>query len=227
MRKAAGRVKVIGGTGSNNTNEALRLTAFAKKVGCDAALMVNPYNKPNQRACTSTLRKCATKSACPSCCTISRGALASRWRPRPSRGCTTTFRQNRRHQGSDGLSRHRHGNRQLVRHHDSFGRRLADAAPHIHRRQRHHRRRLQLRPPARKRYRRQRARERLRESSRSTKMFKLIKLMFCEPNPQPCKAAMAMLGMCTATCRLPCATLRPRRRQDSRDASSLDSRSSK
>jgi 4-hydroxy-tetrahydrodipicolinate synthase len=46
---AAGRVKVIAGTGSNSTSEALELTAHAQSVGADAALMVNPYyNKPSQ-----------------------------------------------------------------------------------------------------------------------------------------------------------------------------------
>src|SRR5690606_34576164 len=44
-----GRVKVIAGTGSNSTAEALSLTAHAKSVGADAALVVNPYyNKPTQ-----------------------------------------------------------------------------------------------------------------------------------------------------------------------------------
>ncbi|MEX0776590.1 MAG: 4-hydroxy-tetrahydrodipicolinate synthase [Phycisphaeraceae bacterium] len=43
------RVKVIAGTGSNATSEALALTRHAAKVGADAALMVNPYyNKPTQ-----------------------------------------------------------------------------------------------------------------------------------------------------------------------------------
>jgi 4-hydroxy-tetrahydrodipicolinate synthase len=46
---AAGRVKVVAGTGSNSTTEAVRLTRFAKKSGADAALMVAPYyNKPTQ-----------------------------------------------------------------------------------------------------------------------------------------------------------------------------------
>jgi 4-hydroxy-tetrahydrodipicolinate synthase len=44
-----GKVKVIAGTGSNSTAEALSLTKHAKQVGADAALMVNPYyNKPSQ-----------------------------------------------------------------------------------------------------------------------------------------------------------------------------------
>lgn len=47
--QAAGRIKVMAGTGSNSTREAVRLTKFAKKVGADAALMVAPYyNKPTQ-----------------------------------------------------------------------------------------------------------------------------------------------------------------------------------
>lgn len=49
IQAAAGRVKVIAGTGSNSTQEALELTQHAKQVGADAALMVNPYyNKPTQ-----------------------------------------------------------------------------------------------------------------------------------------------------------------------------------
>ena len=40
---------VIAGTGSNATAEAIRLTAHARKVGADGALMISPYyNKPTQ-----------------------------------------------------------------------------------------------------------------------------------------------------------------------------------
>src|SRR5215475_5921247 len=43
------RIKVMPGTGSNSTREALRLTKFAAKHGADAALIVAPYyNKPTQ-----------------------------------------------------------------------------------------------------------------------------------------------------------------------------------
>lgn len=49
VERVAGKVPVIGGTGSNNTVEALDLTKFAKEVGCDAALLITPYyNKPTQ-----------------------------------------------------------------------------------------------------------------------------------------------------------------------------------
>lgn len=46
---SAGRAKVIAGTGSNNTREAISLTEHAAKAGADAALVVTPYyNKPSQ-----------------------------------------------------------------------------------------------------------------------------------------------------------------------------------
>ncbi len=44
-----GRIKVMAGTGSNSTREAIRLTKSAKKAGANGALMVGPYyNKPTQ-----------------------------------------------------------------------------------------------------------------------------------------------------------------------------------
>ncbi|MCA9145561.1 MAG: 4-hydroxy-tetrahydrodipicolinate synthase [Planctomycetaceae bacterium] len=47
---ASGRAKVMAGTGSNSTAEALRLTKWAAKEGADAALLVAPYyNKPTQQ----------------------------------------------------------------------------------------------------------------------------------------------------------------------------------
>jgi 4-hydroxy-tetrahydrodipicolinate synthase len=46
---AAGRIKVIAGTGANATSEALHLTTEAAKLGVDATLQVCPYyNKPSQ-----------------------------------------------------------------------------------------------------------------------------------------------------------------------------------
>jgi 4-hydroxy-tetrahydrodipicolinate synthase len=43
------RIRVMAGTGSNSTREAIRLTKFAKRAGADGVLMVAPYyNKPMQ-----------------------------------------------------------------------------------------------------------------------------------------------------------------------------------
>ncbi len=45
----AGRVKVMAGTGSNSTSEAISLTKWAASEGADATLQVAPYyNKPTQ-----------------------------------------------------------------------------------------------------------------------------------------------------------------------------------
>jgi 4-hydroxy-tetrahydrodipicolinate synthase len=49
VAEARGRVPVIAGTGSNNTEEAIDLTRAAAKAGADAVLVVTPYyNKPTQ-----------------------------------------------------------------------------------------------------------------------------------------------------------------------------------
>ena len=49
VKAVAGRTKVIAGTGSNNTQEAIELTRHARTVGADGALLISPYyNKPTQ-----------------------------------------------------------------------------------------------------------------------------------------------------------------------------------
>ena len=55
-----GRVPVVAGTGSNNTAEAIALTAHAKKVGADGVLMISPYyNKPTQEGIYRHYKKVA------------------------------------------------------------------------------------------------------------------------------------------------------------------------
>jgi len=50
VEKAAKRLPVIAGAGSNSTKEAIRLTRHAGEAGADAALLITPYyNKPTQR----------------------------------------------------------------------------------------------------------------------------------------------------------------------------------
>src|SRR5262249_9374883 len=49
IERVAGRAKVLPGTGSNATSEAVRLTRFAQRAGADGALLVSPYyNRPTQ-----------------------------------------------------------------------------------------------------------------------------------------------------------------------------------
>lgn len=63
VEAAAGRIPVIAGAGSNNTEEAIRFVKFAKEAGAAAALVVTPYyNKPTQRgllAHFTALHECA------------------------------------------------------------------------------------------------------------------------------------------------------------------------
>ncbi|MEJ0051595.1 MAG: 4-hydroxy-tetrahydrodipicolinate synthase [Methylovirgula sp.] len=49
VAEARGRVPIIAGSGSNNTQEAIDLARHAEKVGADGVLVVAPYyNKPSQ-----------------------------------------------------------------------------------------------------------------------------------------------------------------------------------
>jgi 4-hydroxy-tetrahydrodipicolinate synthase len=65
---AAGRIKVMPGTGSNSTREALRLTAWAAKAGADAALVVAPYyNKPTQEGFYQHFKALAEAVGIPIC----------------------------------------------------------------------------------------------------------------------------------------------------------------
>jgi 4-hydroxy-tetrahydrodipicolinate synthase len=68
VQTVAGRMKVMPGTGSNCTSEALRLTKWAAKEGADAALMVAPYyNKPTQQGFFEHFRAVAESVDVPIC----------------------------------------------------------------------------------------------------------------------------------------------------------------
>lgn len=68
VKTAAGRVKVMPGTGSNSTEEALHLTRWAEKTGADAALVVGPYyNKPMQEGFYQHFKALATSVGIPIC----------------------------------------------------------------------------------------------------------------------------------------------------------------
>jgi 4-hydroxy-tetrahydrodipicolinate synthase len=63
-----GRIKVMPGTGSNSTAEALRLTRSAEKAGADGALQVAPYyNKPTQQGFYEHFKRLAEETGLPQC----------------------------------------------------------------------------------------------------------------------------------------------------------------
>lgn len=60
------RVPVIAGTGSNSTEEAVRLTKEAEKSGADGALMISPYyNRPTQEGIYQHYKKVALEVGIP------------------------------------------------------------------------------------------------------------------------------------------------------------------
>ncbi len=66
VERTAGRVPVIAGTGSNDTNYAISLTKFACDAGADAMLVVTPYyNKATQKGLVTMYNAIADASTKP------------------------------------------------------------------------------------------------------------------------------------------------------------------
>jgi len=66
VEKAAGRIRVVAGAGSNSTTEALRLTRHAREVGADGALVITPYyNKPTQKGMLAHFQRLADEGGIP------------------------------------------------------------------------------------------------------------------------------------------------------------------
>ncbi len=66
VKFAAKRCKIIAGTGSNCTDEAITLTKHAKDAGADASLQVSPYyNKPTQAGLYAHFRAIAEAAELP------------------------------------------------------------------------------------------------------------------------------------------------------------------
>ena len=64
--RAAGRVKLIFGTGTNDTALAVRHTKLAERIGCDGVLVVTPYyNKGTYRGVVEHYKKIASCSELP------------------------------------------------------------------------------------------------------------------------------------------------------------------
>jgi 4-hydroxy-tetrahydrodipicolinate synthase len=66
VKFAAGKIKVLAGTGANSTAEAVYLTGEAEKAGADGSLQVAPYyNKPTQEGLFQHFREIARKTKLP------------------------------------------------------------------------------------------------------------------------------------------------------------------
>ena len=66
VKFAAGKIKVLAGTGGNSTSEAIYLTERAEKAGADGSLQVAPYyNKPTQEGLFQHFREVARRTRLP------------------------------------------------------------------------------------------------------------------------------------------------------------------
>ncbi len=66
VEAAGGRIPVVAGTGSNNTREAIELTLHAKEAGADGALLISPYyNKPTQEGIFAHFEAVARETGLP------------------------------------------------------------------------------------------------------------------------------------------------------------------
>lgn len=66
VKRTAGRVPVVAGTGANSTSEAIEWTLAAEKVGADYTLQVVPYyNKPTQEGLYQHFKAVAEATALP------------------------------------------------------------------------------------------------------------------------------------------------------------------
>jgi len=66
VETARRRIQVLAGTGSNNTRESIELTRHAKRVGADGALLISPYyNKPTQEGIVAHYTAIARDTAFP------------------------------------------------------------------------------------------------------------------------------------------------------------------
>ena len=66
VEEVRGRIQVVAGAGSNNTDRAIELTKYAKELGADAALSTCPYyNKPSQRGIYEHYKKIAEEGKFP------------------------------------------------------------------------------------------------------------------------------------------------------------------
>src|SRR5690554_2152913 len=66
VKQAAGRVKIIAGSGSNDTAHSIHLTEQAEKAGVDGILLVAPYyNRPSQEGLYLHFKAIADRTTLP------------------------------------------------------------------------------------------------------------------------------------------------------------------
>jgi len=209
VKKAAGKVKVIAGTGSNDTGGTVAATKLAKEAGADACLIVNPYySKPSQEGLYQHVAE-VNKVGLPIVLYNIPGRTGVTMQPstiaRIFKNCDQVCAVKEATGSLDIASEIRclcpditilSGDDSLTLPLMSVGGKgvisvLSNAAPE---------RVVSMVNAGVKGDFKSAMEEHL-------KLFPLFKGMFCETNPVPCKYAMSLAGMCEPTVRLPLAPL--------------------
>lgn len=206
VERTAGRVPVIAGTGSNDTDYAISLSRYACDVGADALLLVTPYyNKATQKGLIQSFKAVADATNKP----IVLYNVPSRT------GCNisvSTYKELAKHERivavkeasgnisaiaemvaevGDDLALYSGNDDQIVPLMSLGGKGVISVLSNVMPKETHDICELF-------------AKGKVKESAAmQLKYLELINSLFCEVNPIPVKTACALMGMCTEEMRLP------------------------
>ena len=206
VERTAGRVPVIAGTGSNDTDYAISLSRYACDVGADALLLVTPYyNKATQKGLIQSFKAVADATNKP----IVLYNVPSRT------GCNisvSTYKELAKHERivavkeasgnisaiaemvaevGDDLALYSGNDDQIVPLMSLGGKGVISVLSNVMPKETHDICELF-------------ATGKVKESAAmQLKYLELINSLFCEVNPIPVKTACALMGMCTEEMRLP------------------------
>lgn len=210
VERAAGRVPVVAGVGSNDTNYALWLTKEAEQAGADALLHVTPYyNKTSQAGLVRHFMTMADATALPiilynvpsrTGMTIAPKTYQELCKhpnivgTKEASGNLSAI-ANTRYLCGDDLDIYSGNDDQIVPILSLGGKGVISVLSNVAPRQTHDICQLYFDG-------------KVKESANlQLEMLPLINAMFCDVNPIPVKEAVNMMGYCAGQCRLPLAEL--------------------
>ncbi len=206
IEKTAGRVPVIAGTGSNDTDYAIELSKFSGEVGADAVLVVTPYyNKATPKGLIKSFTAIADNTSCP----VILYNVPSRT------GCNISlpvYRELAKHENivavkeasgnisaiaeiaaelGDSLPIYSGNDDQIVPILSLGGKGVISVLSNVMPKETHDICELYFKG-------------KVKESAAlQLKLLDLVNALFCEVNPIPAKTACSLMGMCTDEMRLP------------------------
>ena len=206
VERTAGRIPVIAGTGSNDTDYAITLSKYACEVGADGLLLVTPYyNKATQKGIIKSFLAVADATDKP----IILYNVPSRT------GCniaTATYKELAKHERivavkeasgdiskiaeiaaevGDGLSIYSGNDDQIVPILSLGGKGVISVLANVMPKETHDICELYFKGQVKE------------SAALQLKLLELINSLFCEVNPIPVKTACALMGICSEEMRLP------------------------